>query len=80
MLKKIWFVIKSVLEPVAKLISAIINFVFLFIVYFTAIGFVSILMKLFGKHFLEIKKIHKNSNWHEHKVTKQSLEQYYRTF
>lgn len=80
MLKKIWAGIKSVLEPISKTISNVVNFILLLIVYFIGIGIVSISMKLFGKHFLELKKSDKKSNWHEHKITKQPLEQYYRTF
>ena len=80
MIKKIWNFVKSILEPISKLISSIINFVLLSIVYFIGIGIVSISAKLFRKHFLELKKQNKQSNWHEHKVTKQPLENYYRTF
>ncbi len=97
MLKKIWAGIKSVLEPIGKFVSSIVNFVLLAMVYFIGIGIVSVIMKLFGKHFLELKsyrnkvsgelknkeflsKQNKSSNWHEHKLTKQPLEQYYRTF
>lgn len=80
MLKKLWNSIKSILEPVSKAMASIVNFVLLSLVYAFGIGLVSIFMKLFGKHFLELKKQNKKSNWHEHKITKQPLEQYYRTF
>lgn len=80
MLKRILDSIKSVLEPVAKIISSIVNFILLALVYFLGIGIVSISMRLFGKHFLELKKKNKSSNWHEHKMAKQPLEDYYRTF
>ena len=80
MIKKIWNFIKSILEPVSKLISGIVNFVLLSIVYFVGIGVVSVSAKLFRRHFLELKKQNKKSNWHEHKLTKQPLENYYRTF
>ena len=80
MIKKIWNFIKSILEPVSKLISGIVNFVLLSMVYFVGIGIVSISAKIFGKHFLQLKRQNKQSNWHEHKLTKQPLEQYYRTF
>ncbi|MAG92112.1 hypothetical protein CMO83_05545 [Candidatus Woesearchaeota archaeon] len=58
----------------------VINFVLLLIVYILGIGLVSIIMKLFGKHFLELKKENKKTNWVEHKVAKQPLEKYYRSF
>ena len=80
MLKRILDFIKSVLEPVAKVISSIVNFILLALVYFLGIGIVSISMRLFGKHFLELKKKNSKSSWQEHKVTKQPLENYYRTF
>jgi len=80
MLKKIFKAIKSTLEPIAKAISSIVNLILLALVYFIGIGIVSIVMKLFGKHFLELKKKNRSSNWQEHRVTKQPLENYYRTF
>ena len=80
MLKKIFNAIKSVLEPVAKVISIIVNFILLALVYFISICIVSILAKLFRRHFLDLKRQNKSSNWHEHRVTKEPLEKYYRTF
>ena len=80
MLKKIWTNIKYILEPISKVMSNVINFISLSIVYFIGIGSVSIVMKIFRKHFLELKKQNKKSNWHEHKLTKQPLGDYYRTF
>lgn len=80
MLKKLWVAIKSVLEPIAKAISNVVNFVLLLLVYFIGVGIVSISAKILGKHFLELKKTNKKSNWHEHRVEKQPLESYYRTF
>ena len=79
-LKKIWSTIKSVLEPVTKTINAVINLILSALVYFIGIGIVSIAMKLSGRHFLELKKQNKQTNWNEHKLTKQPLEKYYRTF
>ena len=80
MLRKILNAIKIFLEHVAKIISNAVNFILLFAVYFIGIGIVSISMKIFGKHFLDIKKKNKKSNWYEHIVTRQPLENYYRTF
>lgn len=74
------YVLKSILEGIAKLMSDIVNFLLLSAVYFAGIGSVSIIMRLFGRHFLELKMQNKKSNWHEYKVTKQPLEKYYRTF
>ena len=80
MLKRILDSIKSVVEPVAKVISSIVNFILLALVYFISICIVSIPAKLFRRHFLDLKRQNKSSNWQEHKVTKQPLENYYRTF
>ncbi|MBI3034771.1 hypothetical protein HYY71_00465 [Candidatus Woesearchaeota archaeon] len=80
MLKKILNAIKYFIEPVAKTISSIVNFILLALVYFIGIGVVSISMKIFKRHFLELKKTNRKSNWQEHRVTKQPLEKYYRTF
>ena len=80
MINKAWAAIKKVLEPVSKVMSSIVNFILLLIVYIIGIGLVSIFMKLFGKHFLDTKKQSAKSNWREHRVEKQSIEKYYRTF
>ena len=64
----------------SNVITNVINFVLLLVVYFIGIGIVSVISKLSGRHFLELKKQNKSSNWHEHKVSKQPLEKYYRTF
>ena len=61
-------------------INNVVNFFLLLIVYVLGIGLVSIISKLSGKHFLDIKKENKKTNWHDHKVVKQSIEKYYRTF
>lgn len=61
-------------------VTNIINFVLLLVVYIFGIGIVAIISKLFGKHYLDLKKTQNRSNWKEHKVTKQPLEDYCRTF
>jgi len=80
MLKGIWGAVKKVMEPISKVMSGIVNFILLLLVYIIGIGLVSIFAKIFRKHFLQLKKQSKNSNWDEHKVEKQPLEKYYRTF
>ena len=61
-------------------ITNLVNFVLLLIVYLFGIGLVSVISKIFRKHFLELKKTNSKSNWHEHKVTRQQLDKYYRMF
>lgn len=77
---KVWSTIKSGFERIGKTISNIVNFILLSIIYFIGIGPVAVISKLMGKHFLEPKKDSRKSNWHEHKVEKQPLDKYYRTF
>ena len=79
-IKKLWSIVKSILEPITNTINAVINLILSALVYFIGIASVSIAMKLSGRHFLELKKQNKKSNWHEHKVTKEPIEKYYRTF
>lgn len=80
MIKKIWNFLKPILELISKLVSSVINFFLLSAVYFFGVGLVAIPMKIFGTHFLELKRQNKKTNWREHKVEKQPLESYYRTF
>lgn len=80
MIKKIWNFVKAVLEPISKFMSNVVNFILLLLVYFIGIAIVAIPAKLFRKHFLEIKRQNRKSNWHEHRLEKQPLEKYYRTF
>ena len=80
MSKKLFESFKSFLGHLGRIISGIVSFILLAIVYFTGIGSISVVMRLFGEHFLDIKKQKKESNWQEHKVEKQSLEHYYKTF
>lgn len=79
MLGKVFNALKMVLEPVGKAISAIVNFILLAIVYFIGIGLTSVIAKLLGKHFLDLKS-KKSSNWAEHKITKEPVGNYYRMF
>ena len=60
-------------------ITNVINFVLLAIVYFIGIGPVSIIAKLFKKHFLTLKS-EKPSYWSEHKKVSKNIDDYYRTF
>ena len=60
-------------------ISTIINFVLLSIVYLIGVGFTSIVAKIFGKHFLDMKK-KKDSYWHDLNLRRKSIEEYYRQF
>lgn len=79
MFKKIFHAIKKILEPIGKIISSIVNFILLGIVYFVGIGITSIIFKLFGKHFLDLKN-NKASYWEERNLSKEPIEKYHRMY
>jgi Na+-driven multidrug efflux pump len=60
-------------------ISTIINFILLSIVYLIGVGLTSITAKIFGKHFLNMKK-KKNSYWIDLNLKKKPINKYYRQF
>ncbi len=60
-------------------ITSIINFLLLSIVYLMGVGFTSITAKIFGKHFLDMKK-KKDSYWHDLNLKNKKIEEYYRQF
>lgn len=68
----------------SHLVIGIVNFVLLLMVYLLGVGPVSIIAKLFKQHFLDIKPTHlispAVSYWKDHKITKQNLENYLRSF
>ena len=59
----------------------IVNFILLSLVYFTAIALVSIISKLLGKKFLDLRlnKV-KSSYWLNKPITTKPLESYYKQF
>ncbi len=62
-------------------IMNIVNFILLALVYFTAIALVSIISKLAGKRFLDLKKNkNKKTYWLNKPITTKSLKKYYRQF
>ena len=76
---KIFFAgFKDGFRNVSNRITDIINFIFLFVVYFIGIGVVSIISKMFGKHYLDLKK--NGSSWIVRKLKKKPIEDYYRLF
>jgi len=60
-------------------IASIVNFFLLTFVYFLGVGITSIVAKISGKHFLELKR-DKNSYWSELNLGKRKKEEYYRQF
>lgn len=60
-------------------IALIINTVLLFIVYIVGVGATSLIAKIAGKHFLEMKK-QEVSYWKPLNLKKKKIEDYYRQF
>lgn len=60
------------------LITDIVNFILLSIVYFIGVGIVSIIAKMLGKHFIDLKN--NGSSWVARKLKKRPMEEYYRMF
>ena len=71
---------KSGLKSFSNIITNIINFFLLSIVYIIGVGLTSILSKIFKKHFLELKKTRSKTYWKKNKINKEPLETYYRQF
>lgn len=62
----------------SHLITDIVNFILLSVVYFIGVGIVSLVAKLAGKHFLDLKS--NSSSWIERKLKKRPIREYYRMF
>lgn len=62
----------------SRWITDIINFILLFIVYFIGIGVVSVVSKLLGKHFLDLKN--SGSSWVMRNLKKRPIKEYFRAF
>ena len=60
-------------------IASIVNFILLTIVYFFGVGLTSLVAKISGKHFLELKT-KKSSYWSKLNLSKGKKEEYYRQF
>ena len=80
MFKEFWNITKKSFETVSKIISSVINFILLSIVYFVGVGSVSLIAKLFGNHFLELKSDNRTSTWKDRHVDNETLESSKRTF
>jgi len=61
-------------------ISTIVNTVLLFVVYVVGIGVTSIVAKIIGKKFLDMKLSSKKSYWRSLNLKKKSVDDYYRQF
>lgn len=62
----------------SHVVTDIVNFILLFIVYFTGVAAVSIIAKLLGKHFMDLSR--NGSSWVARKLKKRPIGEYYRLF
>lgn len=69
---------KQGFRNVSHVITDIVNFVLLLLVYILGIGIVSVISKLLRKHFLDLKS--SGSSWVIRNLKKGPLEEYYRLF
>ncbi len=60
-------------------IALIVNTFLLFMVYLVGVGMTSLIAKLVGKHFLDMKK-KKDTYWKDFNLKKKPIEEYYRQF
>jgi len=62
-------------------ITNIINFILLSIVYFIGVALTSIIAKILGKHFMDIKQEKKKKTyWKDYNLKKEPIDNYYRQF
>lgn len=73
--------LKKGFESFGQNIALIVNTALLLIVYIFGVGITSIIAKITGKHFLDVK-LDKNrrSYWEESDLKKKDVEEYYRQF
>ncbi len=62
----------------SHVITDVVNFILLFAVYAVGVGIVSIIAKLLGKHFMDLKS--SGSSWVIRNLKKRPVEEYYRMF
>ena len=75
--------LKKILKPLeflGKIISSMVNFILLSIVYFLGIGLTSIIAKIFNKKFLDLKKENKKTYWEEKEMSDKEFQDYFRQF
>lgn len=89
MIKRTWGIIKAifepirkVLEPVGKFVQSIVNFFLFAIVYFLAIGMVSLISKhIFKKKFLDLHEDRRQkSYWKSKDLGTEEMRRYYRMY
>jgi hypothetical protein len=75
----IFKIIFNGLKWISNILTLIINFILLSIVYFIGVGITSLIAKLFGKIFIKTKN-KKSSYWIDLKLKTKNEDSYYRQF
>jgi hypothetical protein len=61
-------------------VTSVTNFILLLPVYFIGVGITSIIAKITGKHFLNLKKSNKKTYWVNKENKKIDIEEYYKQY
>ncbi len=61
-------------------IATIVNSALLLAVYLIGVGLTSIIARIFGKRFLDLRKESRKSYWRDLNLKKKDIEEYYRQF
>lgn len=61
-------------------IAIIVNSILLGLVYFFGVGLTSIVSKIFGRKFLDLKPENKETYWEDLNLDKKKMEEYYKQF
>jgi len=78
--KFFWKGCKKGMKKFGDTISAIVNTVLLFIVYFFGVGLTWFFSRIAGKKFLETKISKEKSYWNDLNLKEKNIEEYYRQF
>ena len=76
---KLFKLFLDALKWISKIFTYIVNYILFLIVYTTGIGITSLIAKLFGKVFIELKS-KKNSYWTDLKSKREKQDNYYQQF
>ncbi|MBI5393526.1 hypothetical protein HZA96_06680 [Candidatus Woesearchaeota archaeon] len=81
MFRRIWQAIKKGFLAFSHFMQKVVNTILLTIVYFVGVGLTSLISKLFGKHYMELK-LDKDakSYYKECMSTKKVKEEFYRMY
>jgi len=78
-LKQFFIGFKKGMAGFGQSISLLINTILLTFVYLLGVGLTSIVAKIVGKHFLDVK-LKKGTYWSDLNLKKEDIEKYYRQF